>query len=223
MLRYAIAAIDASGNASKRSSEITVRSQDQTPPAAPILTRIEVQRGSIDLTWSQPPETDITNYQVYRAIGKEQDSFKLIGTTASQVTRFQDKQVEPGLFHHYRVSAVDSSGNESRHSTARGERALASNQLDTTGIKELTITASKQALPQLRWQAEPAQSLRGYLVYRQDAPGKAFAQVSPLLKTNTFTDKRISTGQTYRYKVRALLHQGRVTAFSDIVSWRKRP
>jgi hypothetical protein len=100
---------------------ITLR--DVFPPSVPtglIATPVPPEEGlaaHVDLSWAINPETDMEGYNVYRseqagAPGARLNS-QLLPTPA-----FRDMNAVPGQSYHYRVTAVDRTGNESAASAA---------------------------------------------------------------------------------------------------------
>ncbi|MEC2867315.1 lytic polysaccharide monooxygenase [Bacillus bombysepticus] len=112
---YTVKALDASGNVSKESNTVFVKTTNEVPdteaPTQPKgLHSMGTTSSSIDLMWS--PSDDnfaVDHYAVYRETSSGQ--FVVVGT--SQSTSFTDKSVQPNTTYKYTVTAVDKAGNES--------------------------------------------------------------------------------------------------------------
>lgn len=110
---YRVTAVDGRGVESKPSepAEVTTPSgPDTTPPAAPSdLRATAVDATSVDLAWSASGDEEglVDHYRVYRDGAG-------VGTTTE--TAFTDAGLEPSTSYTYRVTAVDTAGNESEPS-----------------------------------------------------------------------------------------------------------
>jgi hypothetical protein len=100
---------------SELSEPLTVTARDTFPPAAPAGLRGVAATQTIELTWERNGEPDLAGYRVYRAAGD--GAFVKVGDT-SVLPAYSDKGVEPGKTYRYRITAVDTAGNESAPSTA---------------------------------------------------------------------------------------------------------
>ncbi len=102
--RYAVSALDLSGNESPLSQTVDVRVNDLTPPRAPYGLRASTAPGKVSLFWYYQRDRDFKTFIIYRN-GK-----KILETTNS---RYTDTDVVNGTTYSYQVSAVDLNGNES--------------------------------------------------------------------------------------------------------------
>ena len=94
---------------------VTGTGYDTIPPAtAPTISSAKPREGEVRLQWTTIVEADLSHYVVYRSTitGSEPDS----GDSVSQVNRpdttFLDRGLNVGTAYFYRISGVDSSGNE---------------------------------------------------------------------------------------------------------------
>lgn len=71
---------------------------------------------SIHLSWDANPEPDVSFYRVWRS-GDAGGPWEVVGVVdhirSTNEVCFRDRRVVAGKEYHYRVSAVDDSGNES--------------------------------------------------------------------------------------------------------------
>jgi fibronectin type 3 domain-containing protein len=110
--QYQVQAIEKTGDniyaESGASSTITFTPADRFPPAAPAgLSAIPGAR-TIELVWERSTEKDFAFYRVYR-------DGKRVGDSLTSPA-YSDKDPMPGMRYAYRVSAVDTAGNESAQS-----------------------------------------------------------------------------------------------------------
>lgn len=98
---------------------------DLTAPAAPVNIVARQRVGSIQLSWSEPNETDPLTYTVLR---KENDEWNTIGRNISG-SMFTDNTVVSGRQYSYKLKAVDPAGNRSEDSETIDAAPLQENAL----------------------------------------------------------------------------------------------
>lgn len=113
---------------------------DTTPPAAPSnLTATAVSDSQIDLDWDDNSESDLDSYNVYRdtTSGFTPDSSTLVasGVTSSA---YSDTDLSAETTYYYKVTAVDTSGNESDPSN----EASATTDGDGGGSSDFSLSVS---------------------------------------------------------------------------------
>lgn len=123
---YKVQAFDRKGNLSAFSpvvSATTSAAADTTSPDIPLNvsvdlpTRSDMKSSSTVLSWSPSKDNyELRKYNVYRATANPDDlaSYTLVGSTG--VTSFNDGLLTENTTYYYRVTAVDSLGNESAKS-----------------------------------------------------------------------------------------------------------
>ncbi len=97
--------------------QFTTPEADTTPPAAPTgLTANAVSFSRIDLDWNNNTENDLDHYHVYRSTtsGFNCDNNTFLDETTK--SDYQDKNVDDNTTYYYKVTAVDTSSNESNPS-----------------------------------------------------------------------------------------------------------
>lgn len=116
---FGIVAIDAANNKSPmRTIQVgTPRSSDTTAPAAPsgasVSTRVS-SSSRIDVIWGASPSSDVAGYQVLR------DGAVVGRVDLPGGLHYSDNGLAAKSTHSYAVRAVDSAGNRSAATTARG-------------------------------------------------------------------------------------------------------
>lgn len=88
--------------------------------AAVATPSMGTQQAAIDLSWEPNTEPDVAGYNVYRAEGNAETFVRLTLTPIAE-TSFHDTIVVSQKTYRYYVTAVDTSGNESRHSLTATE------------------------------------------------------------------------------------------------------
>jgi subtilisin family serine protease len=86
---------------------------DSTPPAAPTGLGATAGNGSVSLDWADNSEPDLGGYNVYRSTTSGGSYIKL--TSSAQLgSSYSDSNVTSGTTYYYVVTAVDTTGNESK-------------------------------------------------------------------------------------------------------------
>ena len=74
--------------------------------------------GSATLRWTQDPAPDLAGYNIYRGTSPAGPFAKVTPVPLGRTSTWSDADLSPLTSYHYRVTAVDSSGNESGPSTS---------------------------------------------------------------------------------------------------------
>jgi hypothetical protein len=114
---------------SSQSPAVQVATRDTFPPAAPTgLVAVPISAimnngtPEVDLSWSANTESDLARYRVYRRDVTGNRPMRRIGPVGSSTAEiivapaYRDVHVQAGQTYTYAVTAVDTSGNESRRS-----------------------------------------------------------------------------------------------------------
>ncbi|MDQ2085630.1 PKD domain-containing protein [Herbivorax sp. ANBcel31] len=111
-------AVDSAGNISDTESNYPYAEHivDRTAPAVPEDIEVTNTEGNIRLEWSKGSETNLKYYNVYRSTIK--DGQYLLKENNLTSLGFVDRNVSFGGKYFYKVTAVDSAGNESEKSEA---------------------------------------------------------------------------------------------------------
>jgi fibronectin type 3 domain-containing protein len=118
----AISAIDASGNESAKSAEISGKTRDTVPPAVPAAPTLTPGAKQITVSWTAVPEA--ASYKVYfgTATGVYGTPVTVTGATSYTLTNLMDNTT-----YYVAISSVDVAANESAKSTE-----ISSKTKDTT-------------------------------------------------------------------------------------------
>ncbi len=97
-----------------QSQPVVFAMRDTFAPSAPTGLAAVPGPGSIDLSWEANRETDLAGYLVYRRLGDGPETKLTVEPVPSPA--FRDTTAVSGNAYRYRVTAVDTSGNESKPS-----------------------------------------------------------------------------------------------------------
>ncbi|MDJ0838311.1 MAG: collagenase [Acidobacteriota bacterium] len=174
-------------------------SVDIVPPAAPTGLSAVAGDGRTDLSWNANGESDLGGYLVYRGTSSGGPYTRLTGSTVGG-TSYADTGVSNGTTYYYRISAVDTSGNESVQSaevnatpTAPGGGPPAT----PTGVMASALPGSIS----VTWDANSEPDLTNYEVHRAE-PGTGWTLIATPA-VNSYSDTDVIAGNYYYYLIRA--------------------
>lgn len=154
---------------------------------------------SLKIRWDK--EGGVTGYKIYRATSKN-GNYTYVGKVSNNSSNtYTDTKLTSGKTYYYKIRAYKIIGDE----TLNGEcSSLFSGKTKyPSQVKNLKQNSSYKTLIKLSW--DKASYASGYRIYRstsKDGDYKKIGEVSGSASTS-FTDKKLSPGKTYYYKVRA--------------------
>src|SRR5207247_2484774 len=111
---YKVTAVDGSGNESAAAVGNAVRpSSDVTAPAAPSGITTTPTVAGIALNWADNSEPDLAGYNIYRSNAQFGTFVKLNAGGLLASSDYNDTAAPASTTSYYRITAVDSNGNES--------------------------------------------------------------------------------------------------------------
>lgn len=207
--QYYVTAVDLIGKESVP-SEYTeyVQPKDMTPPIMPEGVVTKGEEGKILIAWKMSLEMDLAGYNIYRGESlQEGEEFKKINKEliGGDFPYYEDKDIIPGKTYFYRVSAIDTSGNESRHTS--GYSAMVKDTIPPGEPKGLKFEYDlKTHLVKLDWGAPEDKDLLGYYVYRGASTQTTMKITQHPLKETVYLDEAyhkrwIIAGKSYFWEV----------------------
>ncbi|GAI31365.1 unnamed protein product, partial [marine sediment metagenome] len=110
---YVVRAQSNAGHIETNTNE-AIATADATPPPSPSnLAAAPISGDGVQLTWTaSSPETDVSQYNIYRATSSgAQDFFSPTYTVSVGITSYTDSSGTPGQAYYYVVRAQDAAGN----------------------------------------------------------------------------------------------------------------
>ncbi len=199
-----VTATDAATNSASSSISLAL---DNTPPPAPTsLSAAAIVGGSIQLSWTlSSPETDVAQYNIYRATSSGDQSYSSpTYTVAAGITGYTDISTSNGQTYYYVVRAQDAAGNIEANTNEASATASGTGPPAPTGLTALAIAGGSI---QLNWAlSSPETDVAQYNIYRATTSGGQDYN-SPLTNVSTgistYTNTTTTDGETYYYVVRA--------------------
>jgi fibronectin type 3 domain-containing protein len=209
--QYKVVAVDSANNQSE-GAFAEYQAPDFTAPQPPDNVSASNQDGiRVNLTWNSSTSSDVTSYRIYRAAAGAE--FTLQDSVPYQQRYFRDEGVETGTEYVYRISAMDSLGNESERSAA--DTALVRDFTPPRVVRNVRTKQTPDGV-QIHWEPVPADDLVGYRVYRSNLPTGVYSSVNsqPVEQTQLTHE---NPDQRWWYYVRALDTSGNLSKPSDPV------
>lgn len=218
---YRISAVDSSHLESNFSYQVFVTPTDLSAPDIPQNLTAEAGEKLVNLKWNANSEIDLFYYTIYRNLTNDftPTSSDSIGIKIHPDTTYEDSLVSPGLTYYYKISATDSSINESNFSEQ--VYAVPYDSI-APGVPQNLIAVGGYEKVNLSWDANTEPDLLLYTIYRSTTepffpqPSDSVGAVFPL--DNSFSDTGLTIGTTYFYRITASDSSNNKSGFSDLVS-----
>ncbi|WP_147302883.1 fibronectin type III domain-containing protein [Marinoscillum furvescens] len=205
---YYVVAVDTSFNRSPPSDFATAVLPDVTPPEQPFIEQITYTAEGVVVHWTSNVEPDLAGYHIYRSDSSQQNFIQVNQRLLPSYSfRYIDRSAEANEDYFYRLSAVDSTGNESNYSVP----AFARNQVlePVEASLELSLkTKKRKKINKLQWN-ELKVPVKGYIVYRGTTE-RSIKPISGIIKNQTEYTDHVKKGDAYFYQVRAYTPSGEV-------------
>ena len=133
---YVVRARDLSGNFETNTNEAIATADATSPPSPSNLTATPISEDGIQLSWTaSSPETDVTQYNIYRATSLGAEDYSSPTYTVSVgITTYTDSAATPGQTYYYVVRAQDAAGNTDTNTNEVSATADANYQFVKSGI-----------------------------------------------------------------------------------------
>jgi hypothetical protein len=199
--------------------------KDLTPPQAPMIDNAQHVGGSvITLSWTQKPEGDLKGFFIERgnSLKGNYKRLNVVVPLEKTVLYYTDKNAEEKGTNHYRVVAVDTSGNESFSLPTYVTMIDTIAPAAPIGIE---ATCTEKGIVKLNWAKNTEKDVKGYYVYFANDPSHEFSQITKTLElSNSFSDTITlrSLSENVYYKVIAMDNHFNKSDFSEYYAL-KRP
>ena len=171
---------------------------------------------SVKVSWEK--NTDVSGYEVYRAASKSGKYSKIATIAKKTAVSYTDKKLSTGKTYYYKVRAYKTVDGKTRYSKYS---SIISAKAAPAKIGSVKVAASGATGAKVSWKKDS--SATGYEVYRATSKSGKYSKVAAISKNSTvsYTDKKLTKGKTYYYKVRAyktVKKEKVYGAYSDIKS-----
>lgn len=140
-----------------------------------------------------------SGYQIYRSTSKD-SGYKKVGQVKGKNTKkYEDKTLEAGKTYYYQVRAYKS--NSAKNGVASFSKAQKAWTIKQVVFSQITSDSKNQVT--LGW--KKVSKAQGYDIYRSSKSNSGFEKIAAISSgaTLTYTDKDVTSGNTYYYKIAA--------------------
>lgn len=210
-LNLVVMPVSLTGDEGPASEELRYTVSDQTPPSVVAgLEAVAGDEGNVEITWPVSIEPDAAGYNLFRA-GRIKGTYKKLNDEPIPLlkTLYVDRPPKLHKTYFYRVSAIDSAGNESRRSNAA--KADVEDHVPPAAPVAFHAEPLKDGSVQLSWKpAEKAADFKSYILLRRQGghfAGKADVQLNKAdLTDTTYVDRGeadidLAEGARYQYAI----------------------
>jgi len=206
---YYATAIDTSGNESGPSYTVLAKVIDRVPPHSPEALEAQTEPGRVTLNWRANTEADMAGYRVYRSMDKTAEHYHMINQEpfeeAYLVHELPEQASDKPFF--FKVSAIDTSGNESDFSQIIEVQLPDVTPPDVPVFKDYHV---EEGSVELSWYPNIEDDLAGYYIYRKavEEQGRSATKLNREILTPdilSYTDQSdLIPGIQYAYTLRAM-------------------
>ena len=169
------------------------------PPSAPMNIKAMALNDTVKLSWDENLELDMDGYNIYRSRNVD-GPFDRLNSDLVLETGFTDTAVFNDTIYYYVITAVDSSGNESKYS----ELIMAIPTI-RPDIPVGIYTRNDAGKVKLFWDTDITGQVTGYNVYRSESSGGALQLLnSTLIDGTSYLDSMLTDNKTYYYIIRSV-------------------
>ncbi len=152
---------------------------------------------SVKLEWKAVDGA--SGYQVYRSASKD-SGYEKVGQVKGKNTKtYEDKTLEAGKTYYYQVRAYKS--NSAKNGVSSFSKAQKAWTIKQVVLSQITSDSKNQVT--LGW--KKISKAEGYVIYRSSKSNSGFEKIAAISSgaTLTYTDKDVTSGNTYYYKIAA--------------------
>ena len=161
------------------------------------------------LKWKK--DSKATGYYIYRST-TEKGGYKKIKTINNNKTlNWTDSSISPGTSYYYKIRSYVKS------EYGKGNSGYSKILMVNTSIDKPLVSSVSSSATGIKLKWKKSENATGYQIYRSSSYNGKYTSVKKVTKNSsvTFTDKNVTFGKTYYYKVRAYKTIGTSTKYSS--------
>jgi len=210
---YKVKAYDYNYNPSEFSEVLVLERPDFVAPVPPTFMNITKQNDSIQLKWDSSPGEAVTEYHIYRKASNEA-RFKKIATVPGTKNTYREPTLKSYTSAVYRISAMDSAGNEGNPSKNM-RWSYANKSTSFTPVLSGNFNSKTKNL-ELLWNT-PSEVDGIMIIYRDSGKGLKPYASAPYIG-GKFTDQAFfQNSMGYEYQVKFILDNGQESGLSNML------
>jgi hypothetical protein len=205
---YKIIAVDTHYNMSSFSEVLIVKKPDVIPPTSPVFTNYETKEGIVSLEWINSQSEDVATHYLYR---REDNNNHLIAVFEKKdnIESYEDNNSTEGSTYHYSIFAKDESNLISNPSPEIAVFVPKSSVMPAVkGFYAQPNTTTNSI--DLSWEYT-ATGVESFEIYKATADEPMQLMQMVTAQTKKLSDPSITINTTYKYAIRALFADGRIS------------
>jgi len=221
---YQVAAYNANKDAGLNSTMVSATTKAPPSPVSHLVAKTGKAR-EILLKWETVDEPEIKGYIIYRSNSEDEPFKKIAEVEGKEGDKFIDRssfrhKLLDGTTYYYLIRSINIGGVLSSDSKIVSGTTKAVPQAPL-GL-EATLGEVKQIT--LTWNPNPEPDIAEYRIYRGNSSSGRFGEIGKSgVDRLTYTDKGLSDGKQYYYKIRAVDQDGLKGKLSSPVRGMTRP
>jgi hypothetical protein len=186
--------------------ESAISDEASTLPNVPKGVTVVDGEVSIRIQWDASIEWNVAGYNIYRRASL-QDAYAKINANVVDSASFVDSTVRGDSKYYYRVTSIDSYGNESAQSDS------SEGNLNPPATPTRFIIGPNASLIRLVWDSDTEGDLAGYNIYRADKDSTNLSKLNASIVTAPrYTDSSVIQNKVYDYYLEAIDTTGAVSS-----------
>lgn len=212
---FRVTAVDNAGNESGYSNQVNAMPVANMNPSVPLsLIVTDSSSKTITLTWRKINDPDFLRYRIYRSTIPS-PSTKVDSTTAGASDTVKTfTGLINDIRYYFRITAVDSTGNESGFSNE--VNTVPADRLAPAVPQQLFVTDSSNTQIEIMWRKNADADFLKYRIYRATSPNAAVKVDSTIDTSKTFIG--LTNGVRYYFRISAVDSTGNESAYSNEVN-----
>lgn len=209
---YTVRAVDRVYNNSANAKPTRLKRPDKVPPVAPVFVSAVHNDSAIVLRWIRSSSNDVREVKLLRTTSGKQPVLVNTFTAADTTTQFTDTQAPAGADYVYQFICTDSAGNKSSSASPQ----VIFRPRIRVALKDVSVKLDPEKKQvNISW-APPTEEVDRYIIYRatENQPMRTFETLPG--NSTSFTDNRISLGNTYQYRIKAIYKSGAETVLTSV-------
>jgi hypothetical protein len=205
---YKIIAVDTHYNMSPFSEVLIVKKPDVIPPTSPVFTNYEIKDGIVSLEWINSQSEDVATHYLYR---REDNDNRLIFVfdKKDNIEHYEDNNSVEGSTYHYSIFAKDESNLTSEPSPEIAIFVPKSSVMPAVkGFYAQPNTTTNSI--DLSWEYSVT-GVESFEIYKATAEEPIQLMQMVTAQTKKLSDPSITINTTYKYAIRALFTDGRIS------------
>lgn len=182
-------------------------------PAAVVLTGISAKSyDTISLQWNAL--SDVSGYIIERKSSQEKDFSEIAVLSSAKTVTYTDKSgILTGVTYTYRICAFRSyTDSRDKEAQVKGTFSNSKSVKVTYTSKPASFQAASARYDQVKLTWKKAAGASGYEIYRSAKSASGFKKIATVSSSKTsYTDKKLTTGKIYYYRIRAYRSNGGIT------------